>query len=134
MKYAYSAEREECIVGQRVGPVLTVPNVIKGNVLRVEANFTWDASQPELKVFGATFKLHPVDPQEATAQNDDSVKVYGEFIRQMITHVVLFDCHPQTEFGVGDVQFQIVVEEGGALLGHVENFYMEAEIVNMSVV
>ena len=117
--------------GGRSGtPILEMPNITKGNTLRVTATFL--ANTAGQANSGFSYKIQPTQVNEALALSSQESTVQGNAGWQTTTKTVFFEAVVNNQTGVEDIDFEVIFEKGsldGA--GNVSQFLLTAEIVGL---
>jgi hypothetical protein len=116
--------------GRSDTPILEMPNVTRGNTLKVTATFL--AKTNGNADSGFTYTLQATNPDDAQALNAQQSVVQGNAGFQTTTKTVFFEARISSETGVEDIDFEVIFEKGqfdGQ--GQISDFLLIAEIVSL---
>lgn len=117
--------------GGRSGtPILEMPNITKGNTLKVTATFL--AKTAGQANSGFTYTIQSTKPSDAQALSAQQSVVQGNAGLQTTTRTVFFQALIDSQVGVEEVDFEVLFDAGafdGA--GEISDFLLTGEIISL---
>jgi len=132
MKFVQKSGTWNVQVGGRSDtPILEMPNITKGNVIKITATFLAKTAGNADSGFGYTVEgTNQTDAQALSSQNS---VVQGNAGYQTTTKTVFFAVKVTSSTGVEDVDFQVVFsKEGLDGNGEISDFLLTGEVVTIT--
>ena len=116
--------------GRSDTPILEMPNITKGNTLKVTATFLAKTNGQSNSGFSYTVKA--TNTQDAQALSAQQSVVQGNAGWQTTTRTVFFEARVTGETGVEDIDFEVTFEKGDLDgEGQISDFLLTATIVSL---
>lgn len=117
--------------GGRSGtPILEMPNITKGNTLRVIATFL--AKTAGQASSGFSYTVQATKSSDAVALSAQQSTVQGNAGWQTTTKTVFFEARIDSQTGVEEIDFEVIFDAGGLDgQGEIGDFLLTGEIVSL---
>ena len=116
--------------GRSDTPLLEMPNITKGNTLKVTATFL--AKTGGQAGNGFNYKIQTTQVSDSVALSSQESTVEGNAGWQTTTKTVFFEALVTSQTGVEDIDFEVLFEKGSLDgTGQISNFLLSAEIIGL---
>ena len=132
MRFAQKSGSWNVTVGGRSDtPILELPNVTKGNSLKITATFL--AKTNGQADSGFSYTISATNPADAQALSAQQSVVQGNAGFQTTTKTVFFEALITSPTGVEDVDFEVTFQKGGLDgNGEISDFLLVGEVVSLN--
>ena len=132
MKFAQKSGTWNVTVGGRSDtPVLELPNITKGNTLKITATFLARTNGAD-RTNGFTYTIKATKPSDAQALSAQQSMVQGANGFQTTTKTVFFEAIINSQTGVEEIDFEVTFAEGGMDgQGEISDFLLTGEVVRI---